>query len=157
MKTVMLCAAMSLFVAASLTAASRAEPSLYVTPDHGFEFDIIAGIANKHVPVRVVTSAADADYVLAANDVQVHKQTTGSKVVRCLFAYCIGIQDESHVAVQLLDTRTHSIVWGYNVMKADMAKRRQSMAEAIAKHLKHYLAQASKEQQAQQRPSLAAR
>lgn len=125
-------------------ALSGPKPAIYVAPDNGFETDIIAGIANKHVPVRVVSSPEYADYILKANQVQIHRQTTGSKVVRCLFASCVGIQDQSNVAVQLLDRHTHTIVWGYNVMKADYAKKRQSMAEAIAKHLKHYLQNANK-------------
>lgn len=142
MKTTVPVSALLVFSAASLFAGHRPagqEPAIYIAPDHGFEVDIVAGIAKKHVPVRIVTNKAYADYVLKANDVQLHKKSTGSKVVHCIFMDCIGMQDTTNVSVQLIDTHTHEIVWGYNVFKADYGKKRQSMAEAIGKHLKHYL------------------
>jgi hypothetical protein len=54
-----------------------------------------------------------------------------------LFAYCAGIEDSGDVSVQLTDTHTKAIVWGYNVAKQRAAKNKQSMAEAVAKHLKN--------------------
>lgn len=121
-------------------------PAIYVAPDQGFEVDIVAGLAKKHVPVRVVMAPQYADYILKANQVQLHKKSAGSKVVHCLFMDCIGMQDTTNVSVQLIDTHNHQIVWGYNVFKADYGKKRQSMAEAIAKHLKHYLQRQAKKQ-----------
>ena len=66
---------------------------------------------------------------------QVQKETTGSKVVKCLFAYCADTQDKASTSVQLVDS-SGKIVWSYSVNKGRGAKNLQSMAEAIASHLK---------------------
>ena len=55
--------------------------------------------------------------------------------MKCLFAYCGGIEDKASTSVQLIDSQG-AIVWSYAVNKGRGAKNRQSMAEAIAKHLK---------------------
>ncbi len=123
-------------VAAVLSIPALAQQrSIYVTPDNGFETDIIAGLQKKSVPVTIVTDHTAADYTLTANAVTIHQESTGSKITRCLFAYCAGIADSGNVSVQLVDNKTKAIVWGYNVTKQTGQKNRQSMAEAIAKHL----------------------
>ncbi len=72
--------------------------------------------------------------------IQTKTQSTGSKFARCIFADCIGIQDRSSVSVQLVDQRSKSIAWAYTVHKQrGGAMNEQSMAEAVAKHLKNYL------------------
>jgi hypothetical protein len=109
--------------------------SIYVTPDNGFETDIIGGLQKKAVPVAIMTDQNAADYTLTANTVTIHQESTGGKIARCLFAYCAGISDSGNVSVQLIDNKTKQIVWGYNVTKQTGQKNRQSMAEAIAKHL----------------------
>ena len=112
-----------------------AATSIYVTPDNGFETDIVAGLQKKAVPVTIVTEQSAADYTLTANAVQLHQESGAGKIARCLFAYCAGISDSGNVSVQLIDNHTKAIVWGYNVAKQRGQGNRQSMAEAIAKHL----------------------
>jgi hypothetical protein len=123
------------FAAAALSLPAMAQPSIYIKPDNGFETDIMAGIQKKSVPVTVVTDASTADYTLTANTVTIHQESGTSKVVRCLFAYCVGIEDSGNVSVELVDNHTKAIVWAYNVTKQTGQHNRQSMAEAIAKHL----------------------
>jgi hypothetical protein len=124
------------FVAVALSLpALAANPKIYITPDNGFETDIIAGIQKKSVPVIVVNDQTIADYTLTANTVTIHQESTGGKIARCLFAYCAGIEDSGNVSVQLLDNHNKAIVWAYNVAKQTGKHNRQSMAEAIAKHL----------------------
>lgn len=96
----------------------------------------MAALQKKHVPVAVVTTAEDAEYVLIPSAVQIHQQTGTSKLARCLFAYCAGIEDSGDVAVQLVQRRNRQVIWAYQVAKQRAAWNRQSMAEAIAKHLK---------------------
>lgn len=55
-------------------------------------------------------------------------------VARCLFAACAGIEDKANTSVQLIN-KEGIIVWSYSVNKGRGQKNRQSMAEAIAKHL----------------------
>ncbi len=128
-----------LVLVGSIAAAQSNFPTLYVQPtDDGFETYITAAILKKKVPVIVTTNAGRADYVLKAAQVDVQKETTGSKVVKCLFASCAGTEDKASTSVQL--TRGDAVVWSYAVNKGRGAKNRQSMAEAIAEHLtKEYL------------------
>ena len=129
------CLALVAFVAA----AQSNFPTLYVQPaDDGFETYLTAAMLKKKVPVTVTTKSEGADYVLKAAEVDVQKETTGSKVVKCLFASCSGTEDKASTSVQL--TRGDAVVWSYSVNKGRGAKNRQSMAEAIAEHLaKDYL------------------
>jgi hypothetical protein len=116
------------------TGSTRA--TIYVEPtDDGFQTYIVAAILKKKVPVNVVERAELATLTLKAASVEVHKETTGSKVVKCLFAYCADTQDKASTSVQLSDAEGR-IVWSYSVNKGRGAKNRQSMAEAIASHLK---------------------
>jgi hypothetical protein len=89
----------------------------------------------KKVPVTVVTRSDGADLILKSAQVEVEKVTTGSKVVKCLFASCAGTEDKASTSVQL--TKGDAVVWSYSVNKGRGAKNRQSMAEAIAEHLKN--------------------
>jgi hypothetical protein len=58
-------------------------------------------------------------------------------MARCLFAYCAGIEDKGNVSVQLIETTSTKMVWAYSVKKQKgRSKNEQSMAEAVAKHLK---------------------
>jgi hypothetical protein len=116
--------------------ATGQQETVYITPgDNQFEVYIAAAMHKKDVPLTIVNKQENADYVLTASSVVEKSETTGSKVARCLFAYCAGIEDKASTAVQLAD-RSGAIVWSYAVNKQRGGKNFQSMAEAIAKHLK---------------------
>lgn len=120
----------------NVAAAQTSLPAIYVTPtSDGFETYIAAAISKKGVPAVVVDRPESAVYTLKPSQIQVHKETTGSKVMKCLFAYCADIDDKASTSVQLVDKKG-VIVWSYAVNKGRGAKNQQSMAEAIAKHLK---------------------
>ena len=109
--------------------------TLYITPtSDGFETYLTAAMIKKAVPVTVVTKEEGADLVLKASAVEIQQQSTGSKFARCLFAYCAGIEDRGVTTVQLVINNT--IAWSYSVNKGRGQKNRQSLAEAIAKHMK---------------------
>ena len=109
---------------------------IYVEPtDDGFETYIVAAILKKKVPASVVQKSEMATLTLKASKVEEHKETTGSKVVKCIFANCAGTSDKANTSVQLVDSKG-VVVWSYSVNKARGEKNRQSMAEAIASHLK---------------------
>jgi hypothetical protein len=110
-------------------------PTIYIEPaDDGFEVYVVAAIHKKKVPVALVDTEDKAAFTLKAAKVEVEKVSTGSKLVKCLFAYCAGSEDKASVSVQLV--KGGQIVWSYSVNKGRGSKNRQSMAEAIAKHLK---------------------
>ena len=53
--------------------------------------------------------------------------------------YCAGIEDTSNVSVQLIEPVSSKVVWAHAVNKQRSGKNQQSMAEAVAKHLKEFL------------------
>ncbi|MHB1935479.1 MAG: hypothetical protein ACYCOR_02710 [Acidobacteriaceae bacterium] len=132
-----------LFLAVSgalATAQVNSKPAIYIVPANGFQMSLTAAMQKKQVPISVLADQTGAQYLLESAPIQVKTQTTGSKVARCLFADCIGIQDRSSVAVQLVDVKSKQIVWAYTVHKQrGGAMNDQSMAEAVAKHLKEYM------------------
>jgi hypothetical protein len=126
---------------ASMTAlAQTSRPSVYIEPQNGFETYLAAAMAKKHVPADVVMDAKKATYVLKAAPVEIKQESTGGKIARCLFAYCAGIEDKGSVSVQLIDVSSTKMMWAYSVNKQRGGdKNQQSMAEAVAKHLKGFL------------------
>lgn len=114
---------------------------LYIAPaQDGFQISLQAAMQKKHVPVSLSMEAADAQFELISSPIEVKTQTTGSKFARCIFADCIGIEDRSAVSVQLVNVKTKQIVWAYTVHKQrGGAMNDQSMAEAVAKHLKEFM------------------
>jgi hypothetical protein len=108
---------------------------LYITPteDH-FETYLAAAMLKKGVPVAVTNNPEIATLVLQASEVEIQKQSTGSKFARCIFASCAGIDDRGSTSVQLMEGDL--VVWSYSANKGRGEKNRQSLAEAVAKHLK---------------------
>ena len=132
--------AVALLLASMTAVAQTGRPSVYIEPQNGFETYLAAAIAKKHVPVDVVTDAKKATYVLKAAPVEIKQESTGGKIARCLFAYCAGIEDKGSVSVQLIEVDSTKMLWAYSVNKQRGGdKNQQSMAEAVAKHLKGYL------------------
>jgi hypothetical protein len=115
-------------------------PAIYVEPQQGFETYLAAAISKKDVPVDVVTDQTKAGYVLRAAPVEIKTESTGGKIARCLFAYCAGIEDKGNVSVQLIDAGSSKVLWAYSVNKQKGgSKNSQSMAEAVAKHLREFI------------------
>jgi hypothetical protein len=130
-----------LVFAASLSCFGQlARPTVYIEPQQGFETYLAAAISKKNVPVDVVTDQTKANYVLKAAPVEIKTESTGGKIARCLFAYCAGIEDKGNVSVQLIATSSTKVMWAYSVAKQKGgSKNSQSMAEAVAKHLKDFV------------------
>lgn len=128
-----------LFIA-STSFAQLARPTVYIEPQQGFETYLAAAMSKKNVPIDVVTDQTKATYVLKAAPVEVKSESTGSKVARCLFAYCAGIEDKGSVSVQLIESSSTKMMWAYSVNKQrGGGKNQQAMAEAVAKHFKEFL------------------
>jgi hypothetical protein len=130
-----------LVFAASLSCfGQQARLTVYIEPQQGFETYLAAAISKKGVPVDVVTDQAVASYLLKAAPVEIKTESTGGKIARCLFAYCAGIEDKGNVSVQLIETSSTKVLWAYSVNKQKGgSKNSQSMAEAVAKHLKEFV------------------
>jgi hypothetical protein len=120
--------------------AQSARPTVFIEPQQGFETYLAAAVSKKNVPIDVVADQAKATYVLRAAPVEVKAESTGGKIARCLFAYCAGIEDKGNVSVQLIDANSTKTLWAYSVNKQrGGGKNSQSMAEAVAKHLKDFI------------------
>jgi hypothetical protein len=138
MKKVVILITLLLCSAASL--AQLARPAVYIEPQNGFETYLTAAISKKNVPVDVVTDQTKAIYLLKAAPIEIKTESTGGKIARCLFAYCAGIEDKGNVSVQLIETNSSKVLWAYSVNKQrGGSKNSQSMAEAVAKHLKEFV------------------
>jgi hypothetical protein len=114
-------------------AITHAGAKIYLAPQGGFETYLAAAFTKKHVPVTIVGDPDQADYLLEAAPVEHKTESTGSKVARCLFLYCAGIEGVESTSVRLIDQKTKITVWSYTVNKGH--QREQSLAEAVAKHL----------------------
>ena len=127
---------------ASVVSAQAAGAALiYVAPNEGFEVDLAAAVTKKDVAATVVMNEAEAQYVLVSTPLSINRESDIGKWVRCEFALCMGIADSGTVSVQLVKKDCNRVVWAYQVNKQRAIKNRQSMAEAIAKHLqKEYFA-----------------
>jgi hypothetical protein len=129
----------SIPVRAQSAAQRGAAPSIYIAPQDGFESYLSAAIVKKHVPAVVTQNEDEAQFVLISA-VQAKEESTGSKVVRCLFAYCAGTEGSQTASVQLVNAKTQEVALAYNVRKPS-AQAYQGTAEAVAKHPKQFLEQ----------------
>jgi len=133
-----------LFAAVPLSSFAQAiRHTVYIEPQNGFETYVAAAIGKKQVPIDVVTDPSRAIFKLKAAPVEIKQESTGGKIARCMFAYCIGIEDKGNVSVQLIEASSSKMFWAYSVNKQrGGSKNQQSMAEAVAKHLKEFLSSA---------------
>ena len=58
----------------------------------------------------MVTQPEAATYTLKASEIEVVKESAGSKFARCMFAYCAGIEDKGSVSIQLIEGSVDSLV-----------------------------------------------
>jgi hypothetical protein len=114
--------------------AQQASPVIHIPPTgDGFENYLAAAMAKKNVPARIVERADGATLTLKASQVEVRKDTATTKVMKCVFSSCSGIDERASTSVKLVD-RQGTIVWSYSV-RGDRDEKKW-MAESIAKHLK---------------------
>jgi hypothetical protein len=137
MKKVLFAVALAL-LCPTLNFPQVSNPRIYIAPQNGFETYLAGAFTKKSVPAQIVQTDDTADYILSAAPVVQKPETAGGKIARCLFAYCAGIEGSQTASVTLVDTKTKTVVWAYNVRKGGSSNF-QSSAEACAKHLKHWL------------------
>ena len=131
---------LTLLVASLPSFAQAQRPAVYIAPQNGFETYLGAAMAKKGVPIDIVMDQTKAGYLLKAAPVEVKQESTGAKITRCLFASCAGIEDKGSVSVQYIEISSSKMLWAYSVNKQrGGSKNQQSMAEAVAKHLKEFI------------------
>lgn len=130
----LLCTALFVVCATAGVIGQDDRPSIFISPTgDGFDLFVAAALAKKNVPATVVTSADQAQFTLKATPVQVKKESTGMKVVKCFMQSCANTGDKASASAQLLDRRG-TVLWSYATDDDDSSKK--SIAESIAKHLK---------------------
>ena len=113
-------------------------PTIFIAAQPGFETALTAAFTKKQVPALVTVDKAHALYSLEAADVFAHQESAGSKVARCLFLDCIGMEGTASTSVRLVRNADGVVVWAYQVRKANGGPAGiQSLSEATAKHLKN--------------------
>jgi hypothetical protein len=132
--------AVAVLLFSPMSSAQDVRRSVFIQPDNGFETYLAAAISKKKVPVDVVTDETKATYVLKSAPLEIKSESTGGKIARCVFESCAGIEDKGTASVQLIEASSSKMVWAYSVNKQKMgSKDEQSMAEAVAKHLKDFV------------------
>lgn len=134
MKRLLATTALFIVCATSVVIGQDDKPSIFISPTgDGFDLFVAAALAKKNVPATVVTSQSGAQLTLKATPVQVQKESTKMKVVKCIMQSCANTEDKASASAQLLD-RKGIVLWSYATDDDDTS--RKSMAESIAKHLK---------------------
>ena len=132
MKLVRVCVLFTIAVSAFAIDPTGKIPNgsrIYVDPMDGFGTYVIAAIANKKVPVKVIADKESADYVIGG---AAESQKAGW--AKIIFARSAASTEEA--SINVTNVKTGEIVFAYNVNKANAARGKQSAAEACAKHLK---------------------
>lgn len=83
----------------------------------------------KEVPIVIVTDKSKADFELSG-------VTESEKAGWAKIVFWGNTSSSEQASVKIVNLKTETVVWGYNVNKRSSARGKQSSAEACAKHLK---------------------
>ena len=95
----------------------------------GYDIYLAAAMHKKQVPIVIVTDRAKADYELSG--VSESEKAGWAKIV-----FWGNSSSNEQASVKVVNLKTGTVVWGYNVNKSSSARGKQSSAESCAKHLK---------------------
>ena len=99
------------------------------TIENGYDIYLAAAMHKKEVPIVMVTDRSKADFELSG--VSESEKAGWAKIV-----FWGNTSSKEEASVKLVNLKTGTVVWGYNVSKGSSARGKQSSAEACAKHLK---------------------
>jgi len=103
---------------------------VYIGPvEGGYDIYLAAAMHKKEVPIVLVTDRAKADFELSG--VSESEKAGWAKIV-----FWGNTSSSEQASVKIVNLKTDTVVWGYNVNKGSSARGKQSSAEACAKHLK---------------------
>jgi hypothetical protein len=123
-----------LLLCAARASAQNGGTTIHIAPTgDGFDNYLAAAMTKKRIPAVLVDRADRATLTLKASPLQGRKDSTSTKVMKCVMGGCDGIDGRASTSVKLVD-RKGTIVWSYSV-SGDQDERSR-IAEAIAKHLK---------------------
>jgi hypothetical protein len=103
---------------------------LYIGPiEGGYDIYLAAAMHKKEVPVILVTDKTKADFELSG--VTETERAGWAKTV-----FLMSTATNEQASIKIVNLKSGTIVFGYNVNKSNSARGKQSSSEACAKHLK---------------------
>ena len=103
---------------------------VFISPlENGYHIYLAAAIQKKQVPVTVVLDKSKADFEMSA-------VTESEKAGWAKMLFMSSGASKEEASFQLVDLKTATVVFGYNVHKTNSVRGKQSSAESCAKHLK---------------------
>jgi len=107
-----------------------ARSRLFVAPiEGGYDIYLTAAIHKKQVPLVLVTDRSKADFELSG-------VTESEKAGWARMLFLGSTSTDEQASIKIVNLRTGTIVFGYNVNKSHSARGKQSSSESCAKHLK---------------------
>jgi hypothetical protein len=97
--------------------------------ESGYDIYLAAAMQKKEVPIVMVTDRERADYELSG--VTETERAGWAKIV-----FWGNTSSAEQASIKVVNLRSGTVVFGYNVNKRSSARGKQSSAEACAKHLK---------------------
>ena len=103
---------------------------LFISPvEGGYDIYRAAAIVRKQVPIVLVTDKSKADFELSS-------VTESERAGWAKMFFFGSTASAEQASIKIVNLKTSTIVYGYNVNKSNSARGKQSSAEACAKHLK---------------------
>lgn len=104
--------------------------------ENGYDIYLAAAMHKKEVPIIIVTDKAKADFELSG-------VTESEKAGWAKMLFWGNTSTAEQASVKMVNLKSGTVVWGYNVNKGSSARGKQSSAEACAKHLKEKIEKGS--------------
>jgi hypothetical protein len=95
----------------------------------GYDIYLSAAMYKKDVPIVIVTDRSKADFEMSG-------VTESDKAGWAKIVFWGNTSSAEQASVKMVNLKTGTVVWGYNVNKGSSVRGKQSSSEACAKHLK---------------------
>jgi hypothetical protein len=95
----------------------------------GYDIYLAAAMHKKEVPIVIVTDKSKADFELSG-------VTQSEKAGWAKTIFMRNTSTAEQASIKVVNLKTGTVVYGYNVNKSSSARGKQSSAESCAKHLK---------------------
>jgi len=101
----------------------------------GYDIYLAAAMHKKEVPIVIVTDKSKADFELSG--VAESEKAGWAKTI-----FMQNTSTSEQASIKVVNLKTGTVVFGYNVNKVSSARGKQSSAESCAKHLKEKIEKA---------------
>lgn len=110
---------------------------VFISPiENGYDIYLAAAMHKKAVPIVIVVDRSKADFELSG-------VTESEKAGWAKIVFWGNTSSAEQASVKMVNIKSGTVVWGYNVNKSSSARGKQSSAEACAKHLKEKIEKGS--------------